>query len=203
MVSSTPAVVLAAGFSRRLGRDKALVKVNGRPLVRWIYDRLEQAGCQPVVIVVNEQTAPAVARAVPSAHLAVNSEPDAGRTGSLQLGLRWLVESLGSTPERVVMAPVDRPGWTVEVLDDVLQSHENAAPAHEGRNGHPVLLCEASIKTVMASDADRPLRDLVHFRSVPVNAPWLRLNLDTREDIERLLLDNTLLDACFRQGEGI
>jgi hypothetical protein len=38
---------------------------------------------------------------------------------------------------------------------------------------------------------------------VPVNAPWLRLNLDTREDIERLLLDNTLLDACFRQGEGI
>ncbi len=203
MASSTPAVVLAAGFSRRLGRDKALVEVNGRPLVRWLYDRLEQAGCQPVVIVVNEQSAPAIARAVPSALLSVNSDPDAGRTGSFQCGLRTLAEALGTAPERVVMAPVDRPGWNVEVLDVVLQSHGDAAPAHNGRNGHPVLLTNTSIETVMASDADRPLRELVVFTSVSVHAPWLGLNIDTHVDVEQLLLDKTVLDACFSQGEGI
>lgn len=203
MASSTPAVVLAAGFSRRLGRDKALVEVNGRPVVRWLYDRLEQAGCQPVVIVVNEQSAPAIARAVPSALLSVNPDPDAGRTGSFQCGLRTLAEALGTAPERVVMAPVDRPGWNVEVLDVVLQSHGDAAPAHNGRNGHPVLLTKTSIETVMASDADRPLRELVVFTSVSVHAPWLRLNLDTRGDVDELLLDTAVLDACFNQGEGI
>ena len=203
MASSTPAVVLAAGFSRRLGRDKALVEVNGRPLVRWLYDRLEQAGCQPVVIVVNEQSAPAIARAVPSALLSVNPDPDAGRTGSFQCGLRTLAEALGTAPERVVMAPVDRPGWNVEVLDVVLQSHGDAAPAHNGRNGHPVLLTNTSIETVMASDADRPLRELVVFTSVSVHAPWLGLNIDTHVDVEQLLLDKTVLDACFSQGEGI
>ena len=203
MASPTPAVVLAAGFSRRLGRDKALVEVNGRPLVRWVYDRLEQAGCQPVVVVVNEQSAPDIARAVPLALLSVNPDPDAGRTGSFQCGLRSLTEALGTAPERVVMAPVDRPGWTVDVLDVVLQSHGDAAPAHNGRNGHPVLLTKASIKNVMASDADRPLRELVAFTSVPVHAPWLRLNLDTHVDVDQLLLDKAVLDACFSQGEGI
>ena len=56
MLPPTPAVVLAAGLSRRLGRPKAMVQVNGRTVVRWVCDRLARAGCHPVVIVVNEHT---------------------------------------------------------------------------------------------------------------------------------------------------
>ena len=80
----------AAGLSRRLGRPMAMVQVNGRSVVRWVCDRLRRAGCHPVVVV-NEQTASDVGRAVPWALLAVNPNPDAGRTGSLQLGLTALV----------------------------------------------------------------------------------------------------------------
>ena len=55
----------------------------------------------------------------------------------------------------------------------------------------------------MVSGRDRPLRELVAFSGVPVSAPWLGLNLDTEEDIERLLADSAVLDACFSEGEGI
>ena len=203
MVPPTPAVVLAAGLSRRLGRPKAMVQVNGRAVVRWVCDRLRRAGCHPVVVVVNEQTASDVGRAVPWALLAVNPNPDAGRTGSLQIGLTALVEETGATLERAVMAPVDRPGWTSEVVAALLAASGDVAPLHEGRSGHPVVLSSASIEAVMVSGRDRPLRELVAFSGVPVSAPWLGLNLDTEEDIERLLADAAVLDACFSEGEGI
>ena len=80
-----PAVVLAAGFSRRLGRPKALVEVNGRPLVVWVVDRLLTAGCLPVVVV-NADIEPQVRSMVPHAPIVVNEDPDAGRTGSLHVG---------------------------------------------------------------------------------------------------------------------
>ena len=47
----TPAVILAAGHSLRLGRPKALVEVNGKELVRWVHERLVSEGCRPVVVV--------------------------------------------------------------------------------------------------------------------------------------------------------
>ncbi|MEC7065213.1 MAG: NTP transferase domain-containing protein, partial [Candidatus Thermoplasmatota archaeon] len=98
------AVVLAAGRSRRLGRPKALVGVNGRPLVAWIHQRLLAAGCE-VMVVVNPDLADDVRAVLPGALIAVNDNPDAGRTRSLPLGLPARREHHGRSPPRLVLAP--------------------------------------------------------------------------------------------------
>ncbi len=43
-------VVLAGGASRRMGADKALIEVGGRPMVVRVADALRAAGCDPVVV---------------------------------------------------------------------------------------------------------------------------------------------------------
>ena len=200
--SSVAAVVLAAGLSRRLGRPKALVSINGSTLVEWTYERLNDAGCETVVVV-NNDLAKQVGRLLPKATLVVNVDPDAGRTRSLQLGCAALVDQRGSLPERLVMAPVDRPAWNIEVLEGLLNTSSSSAPAHEGRRGHPVLLDQAAIEAVASANADASLRALVSFTSVPVEAPWLHHNIDTDDDVDRLLEDESALLACFSRGEGI
>ena len=203
-MSSSPvaAVVLAAGLSRRLGRAKAFVSINGSTLVEWAYERLIDAGCETVVVV-NNDLAEQVARLLPKATLVVNDDPDAGRMRSLQLGCAALVDQRGSLPERLVMAPVDRPAWDVDILERLLNASTSSAPAHEGRRGHPVLLDDAAIEAMMAASADDSLRALVSFASVPVEAPWLHHNIDTEADVDRLLEDESALLACFPRGEGI
>ena len=203
-MSSSPvaAVVLAAGLSRRLGRPKALVSINGSTLVEWAHQRLNDAGCETVVVV-NNDLAHQVARLLPKATLVVNDDPDAGRMRSLQLGCAALVNQWGSLPERLVMAPVDRPAWNIEVLERLLDTSISSAPAHEGRRGHPVLLDDAAIEVVMAASADDSLRALVSFVPVPVEAPWLHHNIDTEADVDLLLGDESALLACFSRGEGI
>lgn len=42
-------VVLAGGKSRRMGREKALVEVAGRPMVEWVMAALEEV-CERVVV---------------------------------------------------------------------------------------------------------------------------------------------------------
>lgn len=198
----TPAVVLAAGYSRRLGRPKALVEVNGKELVRWVHERLISEGCRPVVVV-NGEIKSDVARLLPEAHLVVNPNPDAGRTGSLQLGLEALEAVMEARPERLVMAPVDRPGWNTEVLHTLLEQKGDSAPSFAGRKGHPVVLSSSAIEVVRKAESHRPLRDLVVFNPVAVKAPWLHLNIDTEDDVALLESNNAALMACFPQGEGI
>ena len=202
MPSSPAAVVLAAGMSRRLGRPKALVAVNGLTLVEWSFKRLHEHGCR-VVVVVNPDIAERVAVLLPDAHLVVNNDPDAGRMRSLQLGCSAIAKENGSLPERLVMAPVDRPGWNAEVLNTLLSASSSAAPAYKSRRGHPVLLDASAIGKVMTAEHTASLRELVSFAPVPVEAPWLHLNIDTADDVNQLMENDSALLSCFPEGEGI
>jgi molybdopterin-guanine dinucleotide biosynthesis protein A len=42
-------VILAGGKSKRMGTDKALVELSGRPMYSWVADALRSAGCEVVV----------------------------------------------------------------------------------------------------------------------------------------------------------
>ncbi len=42
--------VLTGGASRRMGRTKALVEVDGTPMASRVADALSAAGCEPVVL---------------------------------------------------------------------------------------------------------------------------------------------------------
>ena len=200
----TPAIVLAAGRSERLGQPKALVVWGGRTLVEHAVEQLRVAGCEPVLVVTRPDLATAVRKRV--GHMAlvvVNEQPEAGRTGSLQCGLRSLQPYLHATDQRVVMAPVDRPGWSVETLHTLLAHDGCVAPRSAGRQGHPILLTHDGISSVMKAGPDQPLRDLLTFSPVLVNAPLLHLNVDRPEDLSLLKEVEADFVTYAKQGEGI
>jgi molybdenum cofactor cytidylyltransferase len=85
------AVLLAAGASRRMGRNKLLLPIEGEAMVHRTARRIRDAGCDPIVVVTGHDGA-RVRDALAPLELAYAESPDpTGPTSaSLHAGLRAL-----------------------------------------------------------------------------------------------------------------
>ena len=177
MSRNTPAVILAAGSSSRLGQPKTLVKYGSETLTARALRILHQKRCNPVIIVTRQELLIDVAMEANDTTVVVNPDPEAGRTGTLQVGLMALIGDKGRIPKRVLVIPIDRCGWDEKTLDVLLEQDENCSP---NPAGHPLLLFD--VESVLAAEPDQPLREIVCFKKV--DAPGVHLNIDYPADLE-------------------
>ena len=180
-------ILLAAGRSSRLGQPKALVDVNGQPLIQRLMSRLHQLNDVEVTIVTNTDLLADLMLLCPSAHVVLNPDPEKGRTGSVQRGLSSILERNGRLPRKVLLVPVDRPGWSVEIVRNLLQMETSSCPVWDKRGGHPLFIVGDDINAVYLAKGDVPLSSLVDRKPMPVDFRWLHLNIDTKEDLTELL----------------
>jgi molybdenum cofactor cytidylyltransferase len=188
------AIVLAAGASSRLGRPKALLSFDGRTALEIVLGALREAGVESGVVVVGEHATEIQAALDPQPFGWVqNPDPDAGRLGSLQVGLRAI-----RADADVLLWPVDRPLAPVDTLRALLDARaarlEPAVivPEAEGRRGHPILIRALLRERLLFAPSDASLRELIRQSrlercAVPVNDPAMHLDIDTREDYEKAL----------------
>lgn len=85
------AVILAAGASTRMGRNKLLLPVEGESMVHRTVRRVRDAGCDPIVVVTGHD-AERVHEALATFDLryAPSPDPSGPTSGSLHAGLRAL-----------------------------------------------------------------------------------------------------------------
>ena len=171
-------IVLAAGASERLGQPKALVRIGERCLVEWVVSRLQTHGLEPLVVT-NEEIIDEVVASV-NCEVVVNPEPGAGRTGTLQVGIHHIDAGAG---QRILVVPVDRPGFSDSTLMTLLDSTVTSCPTQGGRGGHPLLLSAEDAAKVVAGSPSAPLRNLINPIRIEVTDPYLHLNVDREEDL--------------------
>tara|TARA_B000000557_G_C20764197_1_gene438725 strand:- start:395 stop:937 length:543 start_codon:yes stop_codon:yes gene_type:complete len=179
MAKGVPAIVLAAGASSRLGEPKAFVKWSGETLVARSVRMLQESGSSTIIVVTRAELQVDIMLECNGATVVVNPNPEEGRTGSLQVGLISLISELGRTPRRVLVCPVDRCGWNIETVSELLECKKNTSPVP---SGHPLLLCDVEKVLTLAKSAS--LRDSLDIERV--NAPGEHMNIDTPGDLEAL-----------------
>ena len=120
-------LILAAGESRRMGRDKALLTYRGRTFLETIIDNLGAAGIEKITVVLGHH-AEAIQRAVNLAavRVVVNHDYQRGQTSSLQLGL---AAAAADSPEAVILCLVDHPAISAEVIVKLRERFESDSPA--------------------------------------------------------------------------
>ncbi|HLI64224.1 MAG TPA: nucleotidyltransferase family protein [Terriglobales bacterium] len=201
-------VVLAAGFSSRMGRDKALLPwppvAEGTPAANTFLGAtidLLQAHSD-LVIVVAGTNAPVISPVV-YAHggfLAVNRRPERGQFSSLQVGLQ---EVINHGRDAAFIALIDRPPVLPRTLQELREAFLSAdsdvwAVVPEFRHGkeiihgHPILIGCEMIDAFRRAPATATAREVEHqyqqhIRYVPVDDPRLAMNVDTPEDYARLV----------------
>lgn len=146
-------IVLAAGYSSRMGQPKALLDWGGEPLLAYHIKQLKEAGVDEVIVVLGHQ-ADDIHRKI--GHLPcrvmLNPRYQMGRAGSLRIGAKAVTRDA----DAIIVINVDQPR-PASFLHDLIAAHEpeKAAtrPTAEGHRGHPVIVA-GSLREEMMQASD-------------------------------------------------
>ncbi len=178
-------IILAAGKSERLGEPKALVEVCERPLIALQIERLRSIADYNIMIVTLKDLEDEIDQIIEiydKVEYCINESPEKGRTGSLQIAMNMLENDV----EKLIVVPVDRPGWSQETLEELIEKNISSCPIKDGRGGHPVIIVGEDIDSIKKAQPDEPLNSLFKTNRFNVNDPYLHLNIDTKKDIDAL-----------------
>jgi CTP:molybdopterin cytidylyltransferase MocA len=187
-------LLLAAGAGRRMGGPKALVELDGEPLVARGLRALRDAGLDPRVVVLGadaDRARPAAVAADPAVTVVVADDWADGMGASLRAGLAALDVA---DPDAVLVLLVDTPGIGPEALARVAAAATRdglVRGSYDGRPGHPVVLGAEHLAGVAAAAHDDVgargyLAGRDDVRSVEVGDVATRDDVDTPADLARV-----------------
>lgn len=188
-------LILAAGESRRMGRDKALLRYRGRTFLESILDSLGAAGIEAITVVLGHH-AEIIQQAVDlsGVRVVINPNYPRGQTSSLQTGLAALAVD---SPQAVVLCLVDHPAVSAAVIAQLVKQFEATPgpvliPTYKGERGHPVVISQALFHELLELSPGQPAnllirgyRDATQF--VEVADRGILTDVDDPEAYERLV----------------
>ena len=208
------AIVLAAGASRRLGRNKLLLPFRGGTVLSATVTRLLESPMGRVVVVLGHEGEEVRARAgLPQdPRLSAVDNPDwpSGMASSLRTGV---LACKGA--EAVIVALGDQPGIDPAVIARLVAAFRAGAalavpvhrdPAARGgeRVGHPVLFGRSLFAELGGLEGDTGAREIVwrhwaeaaRVEGVPVR------DVDTEADYAALVADTPATDEGLESPQG-
>jgi len=186
------AILLAAGLSTRMGRQKLLLPFGGKTVVESVIDNLRGAGFSKINAVLSREVAAAIA-SPPGVETRVNEAPERGQSSSLAIGLAMLPEGvdfcimLGDLP----LVGSEDMAALAEKFSALPPGKSVLAPCREGVFGHPMFYRALWKKRFADASGDAGGRNILkrfaeEVELVPAPAAHFK-DMDTPEEYEALL----------------
>lgn len=192
------AIVPAAGLSRRMGRPKPLLEIDGMSLIVRVVRALRDGGADRVIVVAppaGRMESAAIVREAGAAggEVVVLASETADMRASIEAALDRIEE--GGDVEAILLAPADLPGIAPALVERVIRAGRGspgsiARPRAGAKRGHPVYLPRGVVDGIRSLPAglgvnalvDDPARRVVE---VEVEGSESLADVDTPEDYRR------------------
>lgn len=150
-------VLLAGGRSSRMGRDKALLEIDGEPLWQRQWRKLLRLRLDRLILSVGSADSPL--RPLPPAVRLVDAQADSGPLGGIVTSLEKI--ALDGAGARLLVLGVDLPLLPLEFLEDMIFASVEGCGA-VGRQGN-LFQPLAAVYPVEMTELGRHLLRLGHF----------------------------------------
>jgi molybdenum cofactor cytidylyltransferase len=191
------AVVLVAGASSRMGENKLLASVDGKPMVRRAVEAALASHAAPVVVVTGKD-AEAVRQALTGCAIRIsdNQTFSDGLSSSLKLGLMHLPQDCSGA----VILLGDMPAIAPRLINRLIAAFDPdedraiCVATHNGKRGNPVLFARRFFEEIESIEGDVGARGLIGAYpelvcEVEAGSDAPLIDIDTPEDL-----------AAYRKG---
>lgn len=194
------AIILAAGLSKRLGRNKLLLPLGGETVLRKTAKAVLASAVSEVILVTGHEEAE-VKQAVEDLDVRLTHNPRyaGGQSTSMIAG----IEAAHETAEAYLFVLGDQPLLTPGIVNGLIALYESsrpdalvAAPTFKGRRGNPALFAASLKDKLLRASGDAGGRGII--RRLETKSPGkivflklrnndIFLDIDTEEDYELML----------------
>lgn len=187
-------VVLAAGRAQRIGGEKLLLPLRGKPVLQWVLESALSSDLDEIICVARELTSGGRRLNVNNERLLwlTNHAADRGQSTSVIAGL-W---ATNPRSEGVMFLVGDQPLIPKELINALIEKFKSdpawiIAPSFKQEPRNPVLFRRDLFPELLQLSGDRGGRVLIEkYKDKTVLLEWKDeipfLDLDVREDYERL-----------------
>lgn len=181
------AVIVAAGASRRLGRAKQLVEVDGIPLIARVVQAVRSSAADSVCVVLGARSRE-IAPVIEGAEVVNNAAWETGMASSIRRGVEWAQHG---GCDALLLCVCDQPHLAAAHLDALIRVHEVARHVVASRYGDivgvPAIFPRARFGDLAELSGDRGARELLG-RCAPRVVRWDAgaVDLDTPRDLAAL-----------------
>jgi molybdenum cofactor cytidylyltransferase len=192
-------LILAAGKGSRMGQNKMLAKLKGKPLLHHVCDVAEASHLDKIIIVTGFEAEKLQASMHKrDKHLPLygvgegltfvyNPQFEDGLSTSLRTGLTAILKHYPEAKAAMVLLgdmPFVSPVLINQLLAAFTQETDIIVPSFQGELGNPVLWGRAHFPKLLALEGDKGARNLLKtlpFRTLVVDEAAIHLDVDTPE----------------------
>lgn len=185
------AIIMASGLSRRMGRNKLIMKINGVPMVERVVRQCISSHIKETIVVYNKEEVLNLIKDYPVKHV-YNSDPEKGQSVSIKLGVN---EADKSSPKGYMFLVADQPFIDSKLINTLLRNfirnYDNIVlPIYDKKNGSPVIFpCYLSEKFNLLK-GDNGGKDIIrnceNISKVYINDSTKGLDVDTEKEYESI-----------------
>lgn len=183
------AILLAAGFSSRMGELKALLPWKGKTLIEYQIEQLLEVGLAEIFVVLGYRAEELQKRISAYDVITVlNENYPSGKSTSIQKGVSCVADDI----DGILVSAVDQPVSSETLRTLIRAFHQTKRkvliPVYQEKRGHPVLFSVSVKRDLMkVNEESKGLRNVIQkyhdaIEHIPVNEPHVLLNLNNLDD---------------------
>ncbi|WP_461615563.1 molybdenum cofactor cytidylyltransferase [Clostridium sp. Marseille-QA1073] len=188
------AVIMASGYSTRMGKNKLLLPFRGKPIIEYVIDAVQKCTFNEIILVGKEKQILDIGKSK-NILTVLNTEPYKGQSQSIKLGILNTCASDG-----YMFFTGDQPlidSYTINLLLDAFMKNKNSiiVPRYKTKAGSPTIFSTKFKDQLLNLQGDVGGKAIInnHLSEVlfiDLKSDYSLLDVDTVKDYEYILTKN-------------
>jgi molybdenum cofactor cytidylyltransferase len=158
-------IILASGFSKRMGQQKLMMKIGGKPMLQRVIEAAKASKLDEIILVYNDDVICNLGRSH-GLKTVYNPNPSEGQSNSMKIGIR----SANPLSNGYIFFVGDQPYLEPNVINSLIEEFRNGnkkiiVPRYSNEKGNPVVFHRDFRETLLNVPGDVGGRRIIEENS--------------------------------------